>query len=94
MKELWFKGARLIKGARLNSDTSDYGLLAIAGVDGQKFLVSKNFEAIYRYNAAESYALAIAHLSDRIRGDNHFITLCPTDDALLSLSQKKELQSI
>jgi len=56
--------------------------------------VSKNFEAIYRYNAAESYALAIAHLSDRIRGDNHFITLCPTDDALLSLSQKKELQSI
>ncbi len=32
------------------------------------FLVTHNFDAIYSYNAAESYALAIALLSDRLRG--------------------------
>ena len=31
-------------------------------------LVTRNFDALYSYNAAESYALAIAHLSDRLRG--------------------------
>ena len=30
--------------------------------------MTRNFDALYSYNAAESYALAIAHLSDRLRG--------------------------
>jgi peptidoglycan hydrolase-like protein with peptidoglycan-binding domain len=32
--------------------------------------VFRNFDVIYGYNAAESYALAIAHLADRIQGGN------------------------
>jgi membrane-bound lytic murein transglycosylase B len=44
------------------------GLLLPAGPRGPAFLVFRNFDAIYGYNAAESYALAIAHLADRIKG--------------------------
>ena len=44
------------------------GLLLPAGANGPAWLVFRNFDAIYSYNAAESYALAIALLSDRLRG--------------------------
>ena len=44
------------------------GILLPAGIDGPAFLVTKNFDALYSYNAAESYGLAIAVLSDRLRG--------------------------
>src|SRR5919199_2273599 len=44
------------------------GLLLPAGPRGPAFLVTKNFDALYSYNAAESYGLAIAVLSDRLRG--------------------------
>ena len=43
------------------SDSSQAGLMMPAGANGPAFLVFKNFDAIYAYNAAESYALAIAH---------------------------------
>jgi lytic murein transglycosylase len=68
------------------------GLIIPAGVNGPAFLVTKNFDAIYAYNAAESYALAIAHLSDRLRGGGPFRTPWPTDDRGLSRAERKELQ--
>ena len=52
----------------------------------------QNFNSIYSYNAAESYALAISHLSDRLRGGAAFKTAWPTDDIGLSRAQRKELQ--
>ena len=39
-----------------------------AGPNGPAFLLLKNFDVLMSYNPAESYALAIAHLADRIRG--------------------------
>ena len=42
------------------------GLLLPAGSRGPGFLVFGNFDAIYSYNQAESYALAISHLADRL----------------------------
>ncbi|MDR1708572.1 MAG: lytic murein transglycosylase, partial [Candidatus Accumulibacter sp.] len=54
--------------------------------------VGKNFNVIYGYNAAESYALAIAHLSDRLRGGGEFKTPWPTDDPGLSRADRRELQ--
>jgi len=68
------------------------GLLLPAGVKGPAFLVFKNFDAIYSYNAAESYALAIAHLSDRLRGAAAISTPWPTDDRGLSRAERREVQ--
>jgi lytic murein transglycosylase len=70
------------------------GLLLPAGPNGPAFLVTRNFDAIYGYNAAESYALAIAHLSDRLRGAGPFQTPWPTDDRGLSRVERREVQAL
>ncbi|MEK6788006.1 MAG: lytic murein transglycosylase [Pseudomonadota bacterium] len=70
------------------------GLLLPSGVQGPAFLVMRNFDAFYSYNAAESYGLAIAHLADRIAGGGDFVTPWPTDDLALSRSQRRELQQL
>ncbi|MBK1782109.1 lytic murein transglycosylase [Advenella sp. WQ 585] len=70
------------------------GLLTPAGANGPAFLVFKNFDVIYSYNAAESYALAIAHLSDRLKGEGPFQTAWPTDDLGLSRTDRVTLQKI
>lgn len=83
-------GSPLVQGA-LSSSTSA-GLMAPAGVNGPVFLVFKNFDAIYSYNAAESYGLAIAHLSDRLKGARSFATSWPTDDLGTSRAERREIQ--
>jgi lytic murein transglycosylase len=70
------------------------GIILPAGASGPAFLVTRNFDAIYAYNAAESYALAIAHLSDRLRGGGPFVTPWPTDDRGLSRAERRELQAL
>jgi lytic murein transglycosylase len=70
------------------------GLLLPAGPNGPAFLVTSNFDAIYSYNAAESYALAIAHLADRLAGGGPFVTPWPTDDPGLSRAERRELQEL
>jgi lytic murein transglycosylase len=83
-------GSPLVQGNL--SVSSPAGLLTPAGVNGPAFLVFKNFDAIYGYNAAESYALAIAHLSDRLRGAAPFVASWPTDDAGTSRAERREIQ--
>ncbi len=69
------------------------GILAPAGAEGPAFLVTKNFDALYSYNAAESYGLAIAVLSDRLRGRAGVQAAWPTDDPPLSRAERRALQS-
>ena len=83
-------GSPLIQGNL--SQSSQAGLLAPAGPNGPVFLVFKNFDAIYSYNAAESYALAIAHLSDRLQGKGSFMATWPTDDPGTSRAERREIQ--
>ena len=83
-------GSALIQGNL--SSSSAAGLMAPAGANGPVFLVFKNFDAIYSYNAAESYALAIAHLSDRLQGSGGFSKAWPTDDAGTSRAERREIQ--
>lgn len=74
--------------------TGSAGLMLPAGERGPAFLVTRNFDAIYSYNAAESYGLAIAHLADRLRGGGPFATPWPTDDPGLSRAERRELQTL
>ena len=83
-------GTALIQGNL--SGSTPAGLITPAGANGPAFLVFKNFDAIYSYNAAESYGLAIAHLSDRLRGETPFLTAWPTDDAGTSRAERREIQ--
>ncbi|BFM85848.1 lytic murein transglycosylase [Acinetobacter baumannii] len=83
-------GSPLIQGPL--SGSTPAGLMAPAGPSGPVFLVFKNFDAIYSYNAAESYGLAIAHLSDRLRGAGPFVSAWPTDDPGTSRAERREIQ--
>jgi lytic murein transglycosylase len=70
------------------------GLLLPAGPRGPGFLVFRNFDAIYQYNHAESYALAISHLADRLAGYPPLRTAWPTDDPGLSRAERLHLQKL
>jgi len=67
-------------------------LLLPAGTRGPAFIIFANFNAIHAYNNSESYALAIAHLADRLRGEGPIVAKWPTDDRPLSRAERVELQ--
>jgi membrane-bound lytic murein transglycosylase B len=72
--------------------TDQASLFSPEGTRGPSFLVLNNFRSLLRYNQAKSYALAVGHLSDRLRGYGRFIQAWPTDETHLSLEQRTELQ--
>ena len=74
--------------------TGTAGLLMPAGRSGPAFLVFKNYDAAYSYNGADSYALAISLLSDRLRSRPGVQGEWPTDDLPLSREQRRELQRL
>lgn len=91
------QGVTLPNGQALPSSPASLGLLLPAGAQGPAFLVGKNFDTFYSYNASENYALAIAHLSDLIANSNEhvgFATSWPTDDPGLSRAENRELQAL
>ncbi len=93
MEDWVARGVKRVDGSPLPASGSA-GLLTPAGPQGPAFLVLRNFDAIYSYNAAESYGLAIAHLSDRLRGGGPFVTPWPTDDPGLSRAERREVQTL
>ena len=87
------RGLLRADGSPLPADGSA-GLMTPAGPTGPAFLVTRNFDALYSYNASESYGLAIAHLADRLRGGGAFVTPWPTDDPGLSRAERREVQTL
>ncbi|WP_026870511.1 lytic murein transglycosylase [Inquilinus limosus] len=87
------RGVTRADGAPLSGDAQT-GLLLPAGPQGPGFLVFRNFDAIYSYNAAESYAIAISYLADRLAGRPALRTPWPTDDPGLSRAQRFRLQQL
>ena len=88
------QGIARIGGQPLPADDRNAAVLVPTGIAGPAFLVFKNYDAIYSYNAAESYALAIALLADRLRGGTGLVTAWPTDDPGLGRPQRRELQTL
>jgi membrane-bound lytic murein transglycosylase B len=67
-------------------------LLFPSGYKGPAFLVTKNFEAVKRYNNSDAYALAAVHLADRLRGGGPIRAPWPDDDKPVSRDERVELQ--
>jgi lytic murein transglycosylase len=84
-------GIRGMDGSALTGN-GPAALFLPAGGAGPAFIVFKNFDVIHAYNPAESYVLAIAHLSDRLRGAGPFRAAWPTDDPGLSRAERREVQ--
>ena len=89
-------GVTLADGSPLPGSLPSAGLM-IPARGGPAFLVGRNFDTLYSYNASENYALAIAQLSNLVAnpgGSVAFFTPWPTDDAGLSRAQNRELQTL
>ncbi len=77
----------------LGNDGLQAELFLPAGSYGPAFLLFDNFNVIKRYNNADSYALAVGLLADRIAGRPDLSRPWPTDITLLTQGQARELQA-
>ena len=85
-------GVRKVSGEPLESSTDQGAIFLPAGYRGPAFLVRSNFNAILKYNAATSYALAIGLLSDRFKDAPGVQASWPVDEAPLDQSSRVALQ--
>ncbi|MGE0613098.1 MAG: lytic murein transglycosylase [Hyphomicrobiales bacterium] len=85
-------GVKRVRGLNYPRPDDEAMLVLPAGANGAAFLALNNFRSILRYNNATSYALAVGHLSDRIRGFGPFVKSWPVGDAPLARSERVELQ--
>jgi membrane-bound lytic murein transglycosylase B len=81
-----------VNGEPFPRSSDQASLFAPEGARGPAFLLLNNFRSLLRYNVAPAYALAVGHLSDRLRGSGPFVQAWPTDENRLSLEQRMELQ--
>ncbi len=72
----------------------DLQLMLPSGAQGPAFLITKNFRVLMRYNPSTRYALAVAHLSDRIVGGPGFAQNWPEGQRSLKSVERKELQRL
>ncbi|MTI43083.1 lytic murein transglycosylase [Roseibium hamelinense] len=87
------RGLRNMDGSTFRSK-ADTALIRPAGVNGPAFLVTRNFNALRSYNASTSYGLAIALLSELVKGGDPIMTPWPTNNPGLSRAQRLELQKL
>jgi membrane-bound lytic murein transglycosylase B len=89
----WKKlGVKRADGKDFGADHADAFVMVPQGVDGPRFLVTKNFTVIMAYNFSHSYALAVGHLGDRISGMGPIRAAWPDVEYDLNYKQRKELQ--
>jgi membrane-bound lytic murein transglycosylase B len=67
-------------------------VLVPQGVNGPAFLVTDNFLSIMDYNISHSYAVAVGHLADRIRGGAAIQAAWPAAENTLTQAQRIEIQ--
>ncbi len=87
-------GVHLAGGSPLPATDEMASIIAPAGSQGPAFLIHNNFSVIMRYNNSTSYAMAIGHLADRLRGGPAFVGAWPRDARPLNLSQRREVQNL
>ena len=59
---------------------------------GPVFLLTHNFDAVKSYNPANTYALAVCHLGDRLRGEGPFVQPFPGAERAPTLAEIQEIQ--
>ena len=89
----WVKlGIKPALGDNFNAPQAEAFVMIPQGIEGPAFLVTKNFLAIMDYNLSHSYAIAVGHLGDRIRGGGGIQAAWPEVSFDLSFAQRVEMQ--
>lgn len=85
-------GVARVGGAAFDDPTIPVFLYAPTGAKGPKFLLTRNYLILKGYNNSDSYAMAISHLQDRLKGRGEFVTPWPRDTKFPNLEQRKGIQ--
>jgi len=85
-------GVSKVGGAAFSDTSIPVFLYAPTGAKGPKFLMTNNYLVLKSYNFSDSYAMAISHLEDRLRGSGEFVTPWPRDTKFPNLEQRKAIQ--
>jgi membrane-bound lytic murein transglycosylase B len=89
----WSKlGITPAAGGKFNAPQAEAFVMIPQGIEGPAFLVTKNFLAIMDYNLSHSYAIAVGHLGDRIRGGAAIQAAWPDVNFDLSFAERVEMQ--
>lgn len=87
------RGVSRVKNRKFVDLDEQVFLYVPAGANGPKFLMTKNYLALKGYNFADSYALAVAHLTDRLKGAGSLINDWPRNSKFLNREQRLNLQT-
>lgn len=63
-----------------------------AGKDGPKFLMTQNYLVLKGYNFSDSYAMSVAHMTDRLKGGGGFVDDWPRQTAFPNLAERRAIQ--
>lgn len=86
------RGVVRVKGRDFADLNQDVFLYVPTGRDGPKFLMTPNYLVLKGYNFSDSYALSVAHLTDRLKGSGPFVASWPRGTKFPDLSQRKAIQ--
>lgn len=88
----WQKlGVTAASGSKL-ADHGNGALILPAGPEGPVFMIYDNFHVIKKYNYADSYAIGVGHLSDRLAGREQIRSSFPKNPWGMSTRERQVLQ--
>ena len=86
------RGVRRASGKPFADSAVPVFLYVPAGRDGPKFLMTANYLVLKGYNFSDSYALAVGHLADRLKGAGDFVADWPRSTKFPDLEQRRAIQ--
>ena len=87
------RGVRRVKGRQFADQNEQVFLYLPAGKDGPTFLMTRNYLVLKGYNFSDSYALSVAHLTDRLKGSGAFAASWPRETRFPDLEDRKTIQA-
>lgn len=85
-------GIGRVAGRRFSNLDTPVFLYVPAGRTGPKFLMTKNYLVLKGYNFSDSYALAVGHLADRLKGAGEFVAPWPRATKFPDTAQRVAMQ--
>lgn len=86
------RGVRRVKGRQFSDLGQPVFLYVPAGANGPKFLMTGNYLVLKGYNFSDSYALSVAHLTDRLKGSGDFAAAWPRGTKFPDREQRVAIQ--
>lgn len=87
------RGVTRVSGRAFSDPGVEVFLYAPAGAEGPKFLMTRNYLVFKGYNLSDSYAMAVSHLTDRLKGAGPFVGDWPTGTQFPDRTERVEIQT-